>query len=490
MAGKPTKYRGISWFETPPSRDIDARNLKAKREPQGVLLQARRYYFLMMIVLLIVFYGAAKGFAFLGVGQSVFHHYFEEPRGTLSACPDPSRSDTAVDVPRYVGVGADLAKKFADYSMGDNLYPNGNLTQLAADGYPASFERVQAVDDAQLQIDTDTDGARYLRSTVTGTSDEGNGRTWLPGFTPMMHGQSYHYSFRYRSGGADTNALVQYQLRNGTFSYESSTDLAPSQEWTTVEGRFNSANPDYISARLLITPKSGGQLDLKDFSIRALTNHSLSDGIVSVTFDDGRKNVFTQGRPILQKYGILTTQYVIADSSKNDPVDYMSLAQIRQLRKDGHEIESHSYRHCDQTRLSDTELEEDIRLTNALLAKSGLPTPKGFAYPYGAYDATTQRTLRKNFSYIRTSNDNYNDFYSDNTLIAVKPLDATVRTDEVQSWLDYAKTNHLWVVLLYHQIGGIGDYSTATSDFDAQMAAVKVSGLKVLTVEKALELLK
>src|SRR3954465_6555116 len=48
----------------------------------------------------------------------------------------------------------------------------------------------------------------------------------------------------------------------------------------------------------------------------ANTPQLFSQPIVSVTFDDGWESVYTVAMPLLQKYGIHTTQYILSGTEK------------------------------------------------------------------------------------------------------------------------------------------------------------------------------
>jgi peptidoglycan/xylan/chitin deacetylase (PgdA/CDA1 family) len=164
----------------------------------------------------------------------------------------------------------------------------------------------------------------------------------------------------------------------------------------------------------------------------------------------------------------------------------MGANEIVKLERAGHEIASHSLQHCDLSSLNDDEISYDIEEQKKLFSQMSIKA-SGFSYPYGNYNSQTQDLLAREFSYIRTSEDGFNDFYVDLNNIHVKTVTSTTNQTDIQQWLDYAKSNKLWLVLLYHRIDETGDYSTKVEDFSKQIKAVKDSGIRVLPVRSALK---
>src|SRR5690606_1721656 len=72
--------------------------------------------------------------------------------------------------------------------------------------------------------------------------------------------------------------------------------------------------------------------------------------IITVTFDDGWESIYTDAMPLLQKYGIPTTQYVLSDEERN-PL-YLTFDQIHAMDRAGHEIACHGGDHTDLTILT------------------------------------------------------------------------------------------------------------------------------------------
>lgn len=143
---------------------------------------------------------------------------------------------------------------------------------------------------------------------------------------------------------------------------------------------------------------------------------SLPEKPVLLTFDDGHYNNLFYARDLLKKHGFTAVLHVIgcfteySSTHEKDHPEYSHLTweEIGELSKSGvFEIGSHSYAmHAYKPRFGikrkTGESEEDYaralqadttRLERCLLEKSGV-IPVSYAYPFGAYDATSERILR------------------------------------------------------------------------------------------------
>ncbi|MEO8282381.1 MAG: hypothetical protein ABI568_03090 [Pseudarthrobacter sp.] len=66
-------------------------------------------------------------------------------------------------------------------------------------------------------------------------------------------------------------------------------------------------------------------------------------------------------------------------------------------------------------------------------------------------------------------------------------MESTTSTATVQGWINTAKADNAWLILAYHEIGeniGGDTYTTDPAVLDAEMQAVKNSGLGIVTVSQ------
>lgn len=106
---------------------------------------------------------------------------------------------------------------------------------------------------------------------------------------------------------------------------------------------------------------------------------------IILTFDDGYADAYTDALPILQKYQMTATFYIIRDYVGRP--EYMSQDQIDELQKDGFEIGSHTLSHPDLTKLNIDEAKKQI-----FDSKEKATT---FCYPAGKYNTTAVNLVQE-----------------------------------------------------------------------------------------------
>ena len=130
---------------------------------------------------------------------------------------------------------------------------------------------------------------------------------------------------------------------------------------------------------------------------------------ISFTFDDGRKDNYTNAYPIMQRYKLTGTLYCttgyIDGTWENSSKWYssqaaLSLAEIRQLYQLGWEIGLHGDKHTTSV--------EDLKIAYQKILSWGIKQDKfGFSIPNSSIDPkilnqVIQQCLGKEISYIRT----------------------------------------------------------------------------------------
>jgi peptidoglycan/xylan/chitin deacetylase (PgdA/CDA1 family) len=163
----------------------------------------------------------------------------------------------------------------------------------------------------------------------------------------------------------------------------------------------------------------------------------------------------------------------------------MNFDTIENLKKAGNEIGSRGLTNCDQTTLNEPSLIDSAFRSKQTLEQKNLGPVKTFAYPFGAYNKTTQSIYSSQYLYIRTNDSGYNDRYFDETDIRSMAVSSDTTDTQYKSWLDYANLHHLWLVIVYHHINESGQYNVTKTQLDRQLNMVTESGLTVLPVSEA-----
>ncbi len=225
-------------------------------------------------------------------------------------------------------------------------------------------------------------------------------------------------------------------------------------------------------------------------------------GIVSFTFDDAWKNIYSQGRPLFNKNGVKTTQYLLTDTTEYP--DYMTVLEMQGLGAEGHEIGSHTKSHADLTTLNAAALTEELAGSkSALLGWFPGKSSMGFATPYGAFNDAVIAEIKKHYTYHRSTEEGFNSKTGfDRYNIKVQNVYSTTSGTQVNNWINQAINNNTWLVLVYHQVTaaapelGPGEteadniYWTSPTVLDAELSyavSKKNAGiLDIMTVEQAL----
>jgi peptidoglycan/xylan/chitin deacetylase (PgdA/CDA1 family) len=114
---------------------------------------------------------------------------------------------------------------------------------------------------------------------------------------------------------------------------------------------------------------------------------------IVITFDDGNQDVFTNGFPIMQKYGFTGVMYVIVGNLQT--AGYINPDQLKTLVAAGWEVGDHSLSHRDLRQEHDR-LEIELGQSRQTLQKAiGAPVDS-FSYPFGGEDSIVINHVRAN----------------------------------------------------------------------------------------------
>jgi len=216
--------------------------------------------------------------------------------------------------------------------------------------------------------------------------------------------------------------------------------------------------------------------------------------LISVTFDDGWEVTYADAMPLLQKYGIRTTQYVLSGVEKDQK--YLSWKQIQAIHNAGHEIGCHSETHPDLRLLDDKDLTQQVHGCKVELSKQ-IGTVSSFASPYGAADQRTLAKISTDFSSQRNTNgDSSNGVTEDDVNLedGFNPLNIigmTIKHDtsitEIKNLINYTTAHNGWLVLTYHQADdGSTKYGIDAADLEAQLRLINQAPARVVTIDQVI----
>jgi peptidoglycan-N-acetylglucosamine deacetylase len=100
---------------------------------------------------------------------------------------------------------------------------------------------------------------------------------------------------------------------------------------------------------------------------------------LALTFDDGpSERVTPQVLDTLARHQVKATFFVVGRQVPGRE------SILRRIHQEGHEVGNHSWSHTDFTKLSPADIEMEFRLSQAAIARAGVPAPTVFRPPYGA----------------------------------------------------------------------------------------------------------
>jgi peptidoglycan/xylan/chitin deacetylase (PgdA/CDA1 family) len=118
---------------------------------------------------------------------------------------------------------------------------------------------------------------------------------------------------------------------------------------------------------------------------------------VALTFDDGKENFYDNALPLLKKYQIKSSLYIITVASSSN---YLTKERVKEIDATGLvEIGSHTYSHQKMTTLKPEDQVKELTKSKKTLEDLLGKTIKVICYPYGDYNADVER-LAKEAGYL------------------------------------------------------------------------------------------
>jgi peptidoglycan/xylan/chitin deacetylase (PgdA/CDA1 family) len=120
-----------------------------------------------------------------------------------------------------------------------------------------------------------------------------------------------------------------------------------------------------------------------------------------ITFDDGYRSVFESGLPVLRRLGFAATIFLNTGPTEGPELapwegrPRMSWDQIRQMREAGCEIGAHSVTHPNLCQLEAARVEEEVSVSQAVVAEATGAPVNSFCYPFGVSNVQVRDIVRR-----------------------------------------------------------------------------------------------
>ena len=114
-----------------------------------------------------------------------------------------------------------------------------------------------------------------------------------------------------------------------------------------------------------LTEKGFKTLTLPRFLALRNGNGEIPERSVIISFDDGFENTYTRAMPILERYGLQATFFII--SGLVGTKDYLKWDQLLEMKAAGMNIESHTHTHPVLTDLPREKIREELKTSKEIL---------------------------------------------------------------------------------------------------------------------------
>ncbi len=311
---------------------------------------------------------------------------------------------------------------------------------------------------------------------------------WAYAPQPVVSGGRYRFTDWYISNRI-SEVELQMTMADGTTQYLTIGHPGVASSWAQFSTIVNL--PAGVTSVVALHLIAGvGTLTLDDYSFVQAPVVPFSRPLVSVTFDDGWATQYVNGLPILKQYQIPATFYLISGSLNQ--AEYLTTAQAKAIQSASNELGSHTVTHSDLTTLSTTKLNKELSGSQMVLQQLFGGSIVDFAAPYGTYNQKTIAAIQKYYRSQRTTDAGYNtkdgfDAYS----LKVQNVDINTTETMVDGWLAEANREGAWLILVYHEVRPEVDpvnhlYNTTPKQLDANLAAIKASGITPVTISQGL----
>ncbi len=346
---------------------------------------------------------------------------------------------------------------------------------------------------------TNTSVFSYLNTGHTGshsvkteiTSYTNGAANWYYANLPVTAGKTYKYENWYESN-VDSEVDAEVTMNDGTVQYFYLSGAPANASWTKATATFTApAGAKAITVYQILAKQ--GYIIADDYSLSEYTPTEFNRGLVTLNFDDGWRSIYTNGLPLLNKYGLVSTQYLNSEPIMGDYPDYMTYQQVKDFIAAGSEVGWHTRTHANLTTLSTSGMDTELTIPAAFLDGVGQPSSifKNFATPYGAYNNTVVSEIKKYYRSHRSTDVGFNskdnfDAYN----IHVQNITNTTTPAQVQAWVNQAIAQKTWLVLVYHEVDTNPEdptYAVTPANLDAELNLIKQSGATVKTMDAALD---
>ncbi|MGC2531010.1 MAG: polysaccharide deacetylase family protein [Candidatus Acidiferrum sp.] len=146
--------------------------------------------------------------------------------------------------------------------------------------------------------------------------------------------------------------------------------------------------PEMFANQMRWLRKAGYRTISLDEALNGLqAGEDLAKSVV-LTFDDGYRDFYTEGLPILKQHGFTATLFLLSDRIGNSPAriegaDFLTWGDLRELQAEGIRFGSHTVTHPDMRSLMPEQLEYELGRSKEVLEERLGVQVESFSHPHG-----------------------------------------------------------------------------------------------------------
>lgn len=186
-----------------------------------------------------------------------------------------------------------------------------------------------------------------------------------------------------------TNAAVILQYHHVSDETPPSTSISPAQ---------------FEKHMAFLKEQGFSVVPLSEIISQISAGNAPTDKLIAITFDDAYLDIFTHGKPILDRYNYPYTVFVNPGIIESGNQHYMTWSQLKTMAEQGAIIANHGYKHESLARTPESlsedmwlaQYEHDLMRAERLIKEKVGQSYRYFAYPYGEYNPTILSWLKQN----------------------------------------------------------------------------------------------
>jgi peptidoglycan/xylan/chitin deacetylase (PgdA/CDA1 family) len=415
------------------------------------------------------------------------------PNGSLPVSPTATTTYTAT-VTGSGGTGScNVNVTVTTPPPSSNMLQNGNFESADPSSPSTPLNWASSVWDATATFSypvTGNGSGKAAKVTTTQVNAAAfGGASWSFPHVNVSSHTVYQYTSDFMSN-VTTNVSMEYLHTNGSYSYEW-VNQPPATGSSWQHQTINISVPtDVVSFTVVHGLGSVGSLTVDNASLVAMPASPFASGMVTLVYDDGYTSQYTSALPMLKAAGLPATFAIITSYPAALDPEYMTWAQIKDLKASGFEISAHTRTHPSLTSLSNTQAQQEIQGAVSDLTAQGL-TPTTFVYPYGDENPAIEQMVKAAGPMgARGSYFGLNAPFSNHYAASDIRLDATSTLAGAKQAIDQAIADKRWLVFELHGVANAGDDYTITPTLMQNIINyIKSSGIKAVTLEQGMKLL-